>query len=95
MVWRRDGDEDQQGENKTNLVRPFPHWCTTQSHSISPEVPIDRLSSASFFSRSVSSSDQTPWFTPAPVAGDPVTAVTGVELAAAAAAADVEADVDG
>jgi hypothetical protein len=75
---------------ETNLVRPLPHWCTTQSHSISPDPPTDRLSSASFFSRSVSSSAQAPWFTPAPVAGAPVTVVaeTGTGVAA-------EADVEG
>lgn len=76
-------------------MRPFPHWCTTQSHSISPDAPTDRLSSASFFSRSVSSSDQAPWLTPAPVAGDPVTVVIVVDVVAATAGADVEADVDG
>lgn len=42
------------------LVRVLPHWCTTQSHSISPLVPTDLLSSASFLRRSVSSSDQAP-----------------------------------
>lgn len=42
------------------LVRVLPHWCTTQSHSISPVVPTDLLSSASFLRRSVSSSDQAP-----------------------------------
>jgi hypothetical protein len=74
----------------TDLVRPFPHWCTTQSHSISPDPPTDRLSSANFFSRSVSSSAQAPWFTPAPVAGAP--AIVVAEAAAGEAAkADVEA----
>jgi hypothetical protein len=52
----------------THLDRLFPHWCTTQSHSTSPVVPTDLLSSASFFNLSCSSSDHGPWLPPiAPV----------------------------
>lgn len=62
----------------THLDRPFPHWCTTQSHSTSPEVPTALLSSASFFNLSSSSSDHGPWLPPiAPVVVEIVT--VGVE----------------
>lgn len=55
----------------TCLVLLIPHSLITQSHSMSPEGPLDRLSSVNFFNLSVSSSDHAPWFpiTVPPVAG--------------------------
>lgn len=46
----------------TYRVRLFPYCEITQSHSISPIEVRVLLSSASFLSFSVSSSDQAPWF---------------------------------
>jgi len=48
------------------LVRELPHFSHRASHIISPLAL--RCSSASFFSLSVSSSDQAPWFPPLPAA---------------------------
>ena len=45
---------------RPHLVRVLPHWLTTQSQSISADVPDVRLCSASFFNLSVSSSAHAP-----------------------------------
>jgi len=60
-------------------VRLMPHCDITHSHSISPDVFLDLLSSATFFRRSVSSSDQAPWLpmTVPPVAGVVVIVAVG------------------